>query len=79
MKNNKCLDFRGKNVLTLKYFLLKKVLELVCAREAGAVFEAGGLSSVLQFIREHGAKVHQDTLYSAMSSLTTVCQNGTTR
>ncbi|XP_014233753.1 E3 ubiquitin-protein ligase HECTD1 isoform X8 [Trichogramma pretiosum] len=50
-----------------------KVLELVCAREAGAVFEAGGLSSSLQFIREHGAQVHRDTLHSAMAVVSRLC------
>ena len=29
-----------------------KVLELVCTREAGSVFEAGGLTCVLAFIRD---------------------------
>ncbi|KAJ8668132.1 hypothetical protein QAD02_009795 [Eretmocerus hayati] len=50
-----------------------KVLELVCAREAGAVFEAGGLSCALQFIREHGAQVHRDTLHSAMAVVSRLC------
>lgn len=31
-----------------------KVLELICTREAGAVFEAGGLSCILPFIRDNG-------------------------
>ncbi|XP_053980013.1 E3 ubiquitin-protein ligase HECTD1 isoform X5 [Hylaeus volcanicus] len=50
-----------------------KVLELVCAREAGAVFEAGGLPCALCFIREHGARVHRDTLHSAMAVVTRLC------
>ncbi|XP_011351624.1 E3 ubiquitin-protein ligase HECTD1 isoform X2 [Ooceraea biroi] len=50
-----------------------KVLELVCAREAGAVFEAGGLPCALSFIREHGARVHRDTLHSAMAVVTRLC------
>ncbi|XP_023244989.1 E3 ubiquitin-protein ligase HECTD1 isoform X2 [Copidosoma floridanum] len=50
-----------------------KVLELVCAREAGAVFEAGGLSCALSFIREHGAQVHRDTLHSAMAVVSRLC------
>jgi len=49
------------------------VLELVCAREAGAVFEAGGLPCALCFIREHGARVHRDTLHSAMTVVTRLC------
>uniref|UniRef100_A0A8C5ARQ1 E3 ubiquitin-protein ligase n=1 Tax=Gadus morhua TaxID=8049 RepID=A0A8C5ARQ1_GADMO len=31
-----------------------KVLELICTRESGAVFEAGGLNCVLTFIRDSG-------------------------
>ncbi|XP_063990344.1 E3 ubiquitin-protein ligase HECTD1 isoform X7 [Diachasmimorpha longicaudata] len=50
-----------------------KVLELVCAREAGAVFEAGGLPCALCFIREHGARVHRDTLHSAMAVVSRLC------
>lgn len=50
-----------------------KVLELVCTREAGAVFEAGGLTCVLTFIRENGTVVHKDTLHSAMSVVSRVC------
>ncbi|XP_031782612.1 E3 ubiquitin-protein ligase HECTD1 isoform X2 [Nasonia vitripennis] len=50
-----------------------KVLELVCAREAGAVFEAGGLPCALSFIREHGAQVHRDTLHSAMAVVSRLC------
>lgn len=49
------------------------MLELVCAREAGAVFEAGGLPCALCFIREHGARVHRDTLHSAMAVVTRLC------
>ena len=36
-----------------------KVLELVVGREAGAVFEAGGLNSVLTFITESGQLIHK--------------------
>ncbi|CAD6233691.1 GSCOCG00007258001-RA-CDS [Cotesia congregata] len=50
-----------------------KVLELVCAREAGAVFEAGGLPCALGFIRENGARVHRDTLHSAMAVVSRLC------
>ncbi|KAK0175018.1 hypothetical protein PV327_008803 [Microctonus hyperodae] len=50
-----------------------KVLELVCAREAGPVFEAGGLPCALCFIREHGARVHRDTLHSAMAVVSRLC------
>jgi E3 ubiquitin-protein ligase HECTD1 len=49
------------------------VLELICTREAGAVFEAGGLSCVLGFIREHGWRVHKDTLHSAMAVVSRLC------
>lgn len=53
--------------------MLFQALELVCAREAGAVLEAGGLPCALCFIREHGALVHRDTLHSAMAVVTRLC------
>lgn len=50
-----------------------KVLELICTREAGSVFEGGGLSCVLTFIRDCGSQVHKDTLHSAMSVVSRLC------
>ncbi|KAJ8730811.1 hypothetical protein PYW08_002224 [Mythimna loreyi] len=50
-----------------------KVLELVCTREAGAVWEGGGLPAVLHFITHHGTSVHKDTLHSAMAVVSRVC------
>lgn len=50
-----------------------KVLELVCTREAGAVWEGGGLPAVLHFITNHGTSVHKDTLHSAMAVVSRVC------
>ena len=60
-----------------------KVLEFVCTRESGAVYEAGGLNCVLTFIKEHGShtqsqgeqslKVFTDTLHSAMSVVSRLC------
>ncbi|CAG0885275.1 unnamed protein product [Cyprideis torosa] len=50
-----------------------KVLELICTREAGAVFEAGGLNCVLSFIRNNGHAIHKDTLHSAMSVVSRLC------
>ncbi|EDW86666.2 uncharacterized protein Dwil_GK23521 [Drosophila willistoni] len=50
-----------------------KVLELICTREAGAVFEGGGLNCVLSFIRDCGSHVHKDTLHSAMSVVSRLC------
>lgn len=50
-----------------------QVLELICTREAGAVFEAGGLQCSLTFIREFGSAVHKDTLHSAMNVVTRLC------
>ena len=49
------------------------MLELVCTREAGAVFEAGGLSSVLNFVRDSGSSIHKDTLHSAMAVVSRLC------
>ncbi|BFZ12481.1 hypothetical protein BsWGS_15521 [Bradybaena similaris] len=50
-----------------------KVLELICTRESGAVFEAGGLNCVLTFVREHGSQVHKDTLHSSMTVVSRLC------
>ncbi|XP_026315369.1 E3 ubiquitin-protein ligase Ufd4 isoform X2 [Hyposmocoma kahamanoa] len=50
-----------------------KVLELVCTREAGAVWEGGGLPAVLHFITLYGTSVHKDTLHSAMAVVSRVC------
>lgn len=50
-----------------------KVLERMCTRESGAVFDSGGLHCVLTFIREHGSQVHKDTLHSAMSVVSRLC------
>nr|XP_049465855.1 E3 ubiquitin-protein ligase Ufd4 isoform X1 [Anopheles coluzzii]XP_049465856.1 E3 ubiquitin-protein ligase Ufd4 isoform X1 [Anopheles coluzzii]XP_049465858.1 E3 ubiquitin-protein ligase Ufd4 isoform X1 [Anopheles coluzzii] len=50
-----------------------KVLELICTREAGAVFEGGGLSCVLAFIRDSGSQIHKDTLHSAMAVVSRLC------
>ncbi len=50
-----------------------KVLELICTREAGAVFEAGGLACVLTFVRDHGHVIHRDTLHSAMAVVSRLC------
>ncbi|XP_041122668.1 E3 ubiquitin-protein ligase HECTD1-like isoform X1 [Polyodon spathula] len=50
-----------------------KVLELICTRESGPVFEAGGLNCVLSFIRDSGHLVHKDTLHSAMAVVSRLC------
>ncbi|XP_048516518.1 E3 ubiquitin-protein ligase Ufd4 isoform X1 [Dendroctonus ponderosae] len=50
-----------------------KVLELICTREAGAVFDASGLSCILPFIRDNGQGVHKDTLHSAMAVVSRLC------
>lgn len=50
-----------------------KVLELVCSREAGSVFEGGGLNSVLAYIRDNGSQIHKDTLHSAMIVISRLC------
>ncbi|XP_052898367.1 E3 ubiquitin-protein ligase Ufd4 [Anopheles moucheti] len=50
-----------------------KVLELICTREAGAVFEGGGLNCVLTFIRDSGSQIHKDTLHSAMAVVSRLC------
>lgn len=50
-----------------------KTLELICARESSAVFEAGGLSCILPFIVEYGKVIYKDSLHSAMSVVTRLC------
>lgn len=50
-----------------------KVLELMCTREAGAIYEAGGLNCMLTFIREYGTQIHKDTLHSSMSVVARLC------
>ncbi|KAK0408812.1 hypothetical protein QR680_004174 [Steinernema hermaphroditum] len=50
-----------------------KLLEHVCHRETTAVYDAGGLQSMLSLIRLHGNSVHKDTLHSAMSVVTRLC------
>ncbi|NXP96820.1 HECD1 ligase, partial [Vidua macroura] len=47
--------------------------KLICTRESGAVFEAGGLNCVLTFIRDSGHLVHKDTLHSAMAVVSRLC------
>lgn len=46
---------------------------MICTREAGAVFDAGGLHCVLSFIKDNGSTVHKDTLHSAMSVVSRLC------
>uniref|UniRef100_A0A0K2TN15 E3 ubiquitin-protein ligase n=1 Tax=Lepeophtheirus salmonis TaxID=72036 RepID=A0A0K2TN15_LEPSM len=50
-----------------------KVLELICTREAGSVFEAGGLTKVLSLILYNGCSIHKDTLHSAMTVVSRLC------
>lgn len=66
-----------KNVIVIYVMLILKfifqVLELICTREAGAVFDASGLNCVLSFIRDIGSLVHKDTLHSAMAVVSRLC------
>ncbi|XP_044749275.1 E3 ubiquitin-protein ligase Ufd4 isoform X2 [Coccinella septempunctata] len=50
-----------------------KVLELICTREVAAVFDAGGLAAALPFVRDHGCRLHKDTLHSAMALVSRLC------
>lgn len=45
-----------------------KLLEFICTREAGAVFEAGGLSCILPFIRDNGSYYALQYTYSCFLS-----------
>lgn len=51
------------------------MLELICTREARAVFRAGGLSAALLFIGEVGSSVYKDALYSAMTIVSKLCNH----
>lgn len=59
--------------MLISYSCVVQVLELICTRESGAVFEAGGLNCVLSFIRDSGHLVHKDTLHSAMAVVSRLC------
>lgn len=50
-----------------------KLLEHICQRETPAVYEAGGLKSMLAMVGNCGAVVHKDTLYSAMAVVQRLC------
>nr|XP_018669598.1 E3 ubiquitin-protein ligase HECTD1 isoform X3 [Ciona intestinalis] len=50
-----------------------KVLEFICTREPGAVFEAGGLSAVMKFVCNCGSIIHKDTLHSSMFVVSRLC------
>ena len=45
----------------------------MCTREAGAIYDAGGLTCTLSFIKDYGFQIHKDTLHSAMSVVTRLC------
>lgn len=45
-----------------------KVLEHICSREAGAVFDGGGLNCVLCYIRENGSEVSSKLTIAATVS-----------
>lgn len=72
-----CCSFLIFDRFSLNFCLSKsltiQVMELICTREAGAVFEAGGLQCVLSFIRDAGPLVHKDTLHSAMVVVSRLC------
>eukprot|EP00281_Chroomonas_sp_CCMP1168_P023113 CAMPEP_0206233448 /NCGR_PEP_ID=MMETSP0047_2-20121206/11995_1 /ASSEMBLY_ACC=CAM_ASM_000192 /TAXON_ID=195065 /ORGANISM="Chroomonas mesostigmatica_cf, Strain CCMP1168" /LENGTH=449 /DNA_ID=CAMNT_0053657333 /DNA_START=37 /DNA_END=1384 /DNA_ORIENTATION=+ len=50
-----------------------KVLELLCRREAKAVFEAEGLQCLLTFVNSNGHNVHKDTLQCSLSVASMLC------
>ena len=45
----------------------------MCTREAGAIYDAGGLTCILSFIKDYGFQIHKDTLHSAMSVVARLC------
>ena len=52
-----------------------KVLELICSREASAVFSAGGLKCCLSFLTNTG-DVYKDAVISAMGIVSKCCRSG---
>lgn len=67
------LGFAAPGLCALLIGWCLQVLELICTRESGSVFEAGGLNCVLSFIRDSGHLVHKDTLHSAMAVVSRLC------
>uniref|UniRef100_A0AC34RA16 E3 ubiquitin-protein ligase n=1 Tax=Panagrolaimus sp. JU765 TaxID=591449 RepID=A0AC34RA16_9BILA len=50
-----------------------KVLEHICQRETGLVYEAGGFSRILTLVRDFSTVIHKDILRSAMAVITRLC------
>ena len=50
-----------------------KVLEHICQRETGLVYEAGGFFQMLSLVKDHANVIHKDTLRSAMTVVTRLC------
>lgn len=50
--------------------LISQVLELVCARESDKVFDAGGLTAVMNLLIQHSDVIHKDTMRSCMNVVT---------
>jgi len=50
-----------------------KVLEFMVTREAGLIFQAGGLPSILGFISDNQSTTHKDILHSAMAVVSKLC------
>ncbi len=50
--------------------LTSQVLELVCARESDKVFDAGGLTAVMNLLIQHSDVIHKDTMRSCMNVVT---------
>lgn len=49
------------------------MLQLLCTREAGCIYEAGGLTSVISFIQNYSSRIHADTLHSALDLISKLC------
>lgn len=49
------------------------MLQLLCTREAGCIYEAGGLTSVISFIQNYSNRIHADTRYSALDLISKLC------
>ena len=48
-------------------------MELLCRREAKAVFDADGLECLLTFVKANASSMHKDTLHSSLSVASMLC------
>ena len=54
-------------IIHRKTNIASQVLEFMVTREAGLIFQAGGLPAILSFISDNQSTTHKDILHSAMA------------